>query len=94
VGNIQLSIEVLPKTLAKRKEVGKGRSAPNQYPLLPEPKDRFQWSFNPFTLASRLCGKKFRYKILLFFCCFLFIFIFIAFAYTFGGSLVANLVTN
>jgi hypothetical protein len=70
--------------------VGKGRSAPNQYPYLPSPKDRMQWTWNPFVMAARLCGKSFIFKIAIAFCILFFVFIGYNFGLAFAGTLVAN----
>lgn len=74
--------------------MGKGRDGPNQYPFLEEPKDRFQWSWNPFVLMSRLCGRSFRYKLLILLLIIFFIFIFYNFFHSFGGAETAQVVNT
>ena len=60
---IELDIRVLPKEKAEATKVGAARSDPNNDPLLPEPKGRFQLSLNPFTMLNQMCGAKMRCKI-------------------------------
>ncbi len=87
-------MEVLPKTLSDKKPVGKGRDGPNQYPYLEEPKDRFQWSWNPLTLMARLCGRSFRYKLGILLGIIAFFFLFYNFLHSFGGAETANIINT
>ncbi len=80
--------------MAEKRPVGIGRDAPNQYPYLEEPKDRFQWSWNPFVLAARLCGRSFRYKIALALIIVGIFFLLYNFFHSFGGSMTANIINN
>lgn len=50
VGKMNLSFELVPKSIAKTNPVGLGRSEPNNSPWLPPPVGRFEWSWNPFKL--------------------------------------------
>ncbi len=94
MGNLELSVEVLPKVMADKRAVGLGRDGPNQYPFLEEPKDRFQWSWNPLVLMSRLCGQAFRYKLALALVIVAIIFLFYNFFHSFGGSMTANIANS
>jgi len=85
---------VLPKALADKKPVGKGRDGPNQYPYLEEPKDRFQWSWNPIVLISRLCGRSFRYKLGILLIIVAIIFLFYNFFHSFGGASTADAINT
>jgi hypothetical protein len=85
-------VEVLPKSIADKKPSGNGRESPNQYPFLDEPKDRFQWSWNPFVLMARLCGRSFRYKLAIGLIIGVIIFLFYNFFHSFGGAATANTV--
>ena len=38
-----LSIEILPKSAAEARPVGKARKEPNMYPFLPPPSGRIKW---------------------------------------------------
>ena len=58
MGEICVSIQILPKKVAKTKPAGRGRAAPNTHPYLPPPLGRFQCSWNPFVLGAELCGPK------------------------------------
>eukprot|EP01050_Picozoa_sp_SAG11_P054339 SAG11_NODE_32612_length_282_cov_0.846995_1_plen_68_part_00 len=51
-GKLQVSIELLPKSIADQRPAGKGRKEPNENPILPEP-DRFKWNpFSPFSMLK------------------------------------------
>ena len=66
-GRILCSLEILPMWKAELMMVGKGRKEPNQYPYLPPPVGRFQWTFNPIKLMNQCVGSRFRKKM----CCFI-----------------------
>jgi hypothetical protein len=58
-GEVEISIELLPKSLAVRRAAGLGRDAPNAYPVLPEPEGRVQLSlFSPLATFKALVGSK------------------------------------
>jgi hypothetical protein len=57
-GEVLVTIELLPVTVAEKYPAGHGRSAPNQYPTLPPPIGRVRCSANPCYLVSELCGTK------------------------------------
>jgi hypothetical protein len=86
-GEIMLSVSILPKLVADTKKPnGQGRSEPNQFPFLPDPTGRFEFTFNPFKLISRICGPRFRYQIL----CSLCLLLLIGAAYAFGEAFLGN----
>ena len=66
-GRILCSLEILPMWKAELMMVGKGRKEPNQYPYLPPPIGRFEWTFNPIKLMNQCVGPRFRKKM----CCFI-----------------------
>ena len=84
-----LSVEILPKSEAERKKTGEGRNEPNAHPNLPEPSGRVQWSWNPAVLLTRLCGKKFKQKLCLAFCCFLCVTLLVYIVPSLIGSLIS-----
>lgn len=58
-GEVEISIELLPKSLAQRRQAGLGRDAPNAHPMLPEPDGRVQLSLlSPLTTFKALVGNK------------------------------------
>ena len=40
-GWVEISLEILPKSMTKECDNGMGRDSPNNFPILPEPKGRF-----------------------------------------------------
>jgi hypothetical protein len=42
-GSVQVSIELLPLTIASQYRAGNGRDEPNQYPYLPKPEGRLEF---------------------------------------------------
>jgi len=68
-GIVKCSLRIYPKALASKNEQGKGRDAPNNDPVLPEPEGRIQLSLNPFTMFNQLIGPAVRRKIFAFCCC-------------------------
>jgi hypothetical protein len=58
-GEIEISIELLPKTLADKRPAGHGRDAPNLHPELPEPEGRESFSMtSPFAALKALVGTR------------------------------------
>jgi len=58
-GEVEISIELLPKSLAQRRQAGLGRDAPNAHPVLPEPEGRVQLSLlSPLATFKALLGNK------------------------------------
>jgi hypothetical protein len=53
IGQVKLSLEILPKENAQTCKVGEGRNEPNINPYLPPPQGRFEWSLNPFKMFVR-----------------------------------------
>jgi len=68
-GKVQVSFELVPKEMSKACPVGEGRSAPNTDPFLPEPKGRFEWSWNPCKLIEQTVGPGVRCKLCCLFLC-------------------------
>jgi hypothetical protein len=58
VGEVLLSVEILPKEFADRFPAGTGRKAPNDFPALPEPVGRVHISLNPLKLVGQMMGTK------------------------------------
>lgn len=56
-GEVQVTIELLPKSLAALCPAGKGRGEPNAHPTLPEPEGRVKLSaLTPFSVLKGLLG--------------------------------------
>jgi len=68
MGDLAISVEIVPWEIAEAQPVGSGRSEPNQNPYLPPPTGRMQFSFNPFRTAYDIIGPAGCLKISL--CCF------------------------
>lgn len=76
MGEVLVTIEVLPKEAADARPNGKGRSSPNDFPYLPPPVGRIKWGslFNPLYLIRTLCGPAVLYALLGCFCLLIFIY--------------------
>ena len=58
-GEVQVTIELLPKSVAARQPVGVGRKEPNAHPVLPEPEGRIKLSpLSPLSAMKALIGVK------------------------------------
>jgi hypothetical protein len=69
VGEVRLSIEILPAELATKKMAGPGRSEPNQHPHLADPlSSRLQLSVkslkNPYKVMKQVMGDSFTNKLM------------------------------
>ncbi len=49
---MEISVEVMPQTVADKKKNGYGREAPNMFPCLPEPVGRFKFVGFTFLLIG------------------------------------------
>ncbi len=47
---LRIDLRVMPKEIAKKREVGTGRENPNMEPYLPPPVGRIEFSLNPFKM--------------------------------------------
>ena len=56
MGKLCVSLEIIPGNLVDTVPAGFGRTDPNTNPSLPPPTGRMQFSLNPFTMGSELCG--------------------------------------
>ena len=61
-GRVLCTLEILPKELADKNKLGKGRSNPNKDPYCPPPTGRFECSLNPCKIINQCVGPKFRKK--------------------------------
>ena len=59
-------------------------------PTLPDPTGRFDFGFNPFNLASKLCGKKYRYKAV----CYCALFLLLLTLYNLIIAMVGGIIAN
>jgi hypothetical protein len=92
-GRILCSLEILPMWKAEINKVGKGRKEPNQFPYLPPPVRRFQWSLNPFKMLNQCVGPRFRKKFycgICMVCCIIYLMFLIPYIIYHLGASVAN----
>ena len=61
-GRVLCTLEILPKALADKNKLGKGRSNPNKDPYCPPPTGRMECSLNPCKMINQCVGPKFRKK--------------------------------
>ncbi len=66
MGQVRISLDVVPQDLAEQSKVGDARSDPNQNPYLPPPVGRISFTLNPFKMLAQLVGPELRRKI---YCC-------------------------
>lgn len=71
VGKLLVSFELVPEHMAIACPVGKGHEEPNVDPPLPAPFGRFNLSWNPFNMATQMCGPEVKTKICCGTCCLL-----------------------
>ena len=69
-GEVLMTLELLPKSVADAFPAGQGRDEPNANPRLPAPIGRVRWSANPCYLLNACCGARI---FTTFICCLLFI---------------------
>ena len=88
---IVVSIDCLTEKEALASVVGSGRSEPNHDPFLPEPKGRFDFSYDPFNHLEQYTGPITKTKICM--CCMIFLLflIIILFIPVFVPALIANI---
>lgn len=87
-GKIEISFELVPKEAALACPVGEGRDEPNIDPYLEDPKNRFQWSLNPFKLINQTCGPTFKSKVCCAVCCVICLYL----AIMIGPSLIGSII--
>jgi len=51
-GKIRIRIDIMPKELAEKAEVGTARDEPNHSPHLPPPEGRLTLTLNPFAMFN------------------------------------------
>lgn len=90
MGKVQVSFELIPKSLADACPVGEGREEPNIDPYLEDPRGRFEWSLNPFKLINQTCGPAFKGKICCVFCCLFCCYLLIMITPSIIGSLIGG----
>jgi hypothetical protein len=56
MGQLLISMEVMPKAISQSRPAGFGRSEPNMNPYLPKPVGRFKFSWNPLYMCQELMG--------------------------------------
>ncbi|KAF1325644.1 Inositol polyphosphate 5-phosphatase, partial [Globisporangium splendens] len=69
MGEVCMSMEVVPMEKAKQHPVGQGRNAPNNSPYLPPPAGRLSFSLNPFKVFNDLLGPSICNRIMCCLCC-------------------------
>lgn len=68
MGEVKLSVQVIPKADAEKNKVGHARTEPNINPFLPPPVGRLSLSLNPFKMLGQLVGPAFKRKLYCY-CC-------------------------
>ena len=66
-GKLQISFELIPKSIAINNKVGEARDEPNHSPVLAPPVGRFKFSLNPLDMLGQLVGPELKRKV----CCIL-----------------------
>ncbi|KAJ0394355.1 hypothetical protein P43SY_006836 [Pythium insidiosum] len=69
MGEVCVSMELVPAEKAKQQAVGQGRQSPNHSPYLPPPAGRLSFSLNPFKVFNDLLGPSICNRILCCLCC-------------------------
>ncbi|KAI9909986.1 hypothetical protein PsorP6_010790 [Peronosclerospora sorghi] len=72
MGEVCVSMELVPVEEAVKHPVGSGRSAPNNSPYLPPPPGRLTFSLNPFKVLNDLLGPAICNRLMCCSCCLLF----------------------
>ena len=72
LGQVCVSMKVVPWEEASNNPKGTGRSEPNHTPYCPPPSGRLKFSLNPFSMLSQLLGPSCFYKLMCFCCCVIF----------------------
>ncbi|KAE8903430.1 hypothetical protein PF005_g14426 [Phytophthora fragariae] len=72
MGEVCVSLQLVPGENAKKNPVGMGRSSPNNSPYLPPPAGRLSFSLNPFKVLNDLLGPAICHRLTCCFCCILF----------------------
>ncbi|MES1916423.1 MAG: hypothetical protein MHM6MM_008241, partial [Cercozoa sp. M6MM] len=70
---LEVSLQIVPKSLCPAYPAGLGRGEPNMNPSLPPPEGRMRWTLNPFSMMRQLMGNRFCCKCILLLLLFLFI---------------------
>jgi hypothetical protein len=69
MGEVCVSMELVPMEKAKQQGVGQGRNSPNHSPYLPPPAGRLSFSLNPFKVFNDLLGPSICNRIMCCLCC-------------------------
>ncbi|GMI00136.1 hypothetical protein TrVE_jg577 [Triparma verrucosa] len=69
VGQVAISVSIIPKNLAESNPAGFGRKEPNNDPYLPNPSGRLKFTLNPFSMGTQLFGPAICAKVACFCCC-------------------------
>ena len=94
-GYIEISVEILPQKLADERANGFGRDAPNIYPVLPDPKGRFNFDiFSPWKMLKELLGPSLSRKVICWICWIICILLILLFGYLFGAQILAAIVSK
>lgn len=72
MGEVCVSLEIVPHDVAVKNPVGQGRSSPNNSPYLPPPAGRLSFSLNPFKVLNDLLGPSICHRLTCCFCCVVF----------------------
>jgi len=69
VGEVAISVSIIPKNMADSNPAGFGRKEPNNDPYLPEPQGRLKFTLNPFSMGTQLFGPALCARIACCLCC-------------------------
>jgi hypothetical protein len=72
MGEVCVSLELVPAEVSNKQPVGNGRSSPNNSPYLPPPAGRLSFSLNPFKVLNDLLGPSICHRLMCCLCCILF----------------------
>ncbi|KAG1713540.1 hypothetical protein DVH05_001327 [Phytophthora capsici] len=87
MGQIGISLQIVPEAEAEASPVGKGQNAPNLNPYLPPPVGRMRLTANPIAMFKVLVGPKMCLRLSILCCCFGCI----AFISVFGATVMSTL---
>ena len=93
-GEVEISIEIMHKTIAEDRPAGHGQEEPNQYPHL-DPPHRIHFDpFSPFSMFKNLVGPTIFMNCWKMICCFVLVILCVWMVPLTASSVLANLITG